>query len=290
MNKVKITTDIIYNDNVSKDITLCHISDIHFSINTKEKDLYKIKSSIFRLQPDYVLITGDTIDYPTITKNKTKINELLSFLTDISKKYKIFISLGNHDIITDDDYKFFNKINELYNIYVLDNITYNDDVISITGLTLPNSYYYNLSNDESVDVLYEYLSKYNDLINKVPKNLPKILLIHSPIKLTEDKILNKLKNYDLILSGHTHNGMVPDILNFLFKGNTGIISPSKKLLPSLAKGKIEKNINNKKITIIINGAITKLSYHSGIFSKFNFVYNKSINEIIIRKKRGIKYE
>ena len=85
--------------------------------------------------------------------------------------------------------------------------------------------------------------------------------------------------------------MVPDILNFLFKGNVGIISPYKTFFPEVAKGKIEKDIDNKKMTIIINGAYTKLSKKSGsVLSNLNFVYDKSVNKILVRKKRGIKYE
>ena len=43
--------------------------------------------------------------------------------------------------------------------------------------------------------------------------------------------------------------------------------------------------NKHVITLIINGAYTKLSRRSGaIFSNLNFLYNKSVNKIIIRKK------
>ena len=58
------------------------------------------------------------------------------------------------------------------------------------------------------------------------------------------------KEYDLLLSGHTHNGMVPKILNKLLKKNQGIIAPNKKLFPEIARGKIEVNMFNKKITLI----------------------------------------
>ena len=287
MNKVKVTTDIVYSNNTLKDIIICHISDIHFYTNTKVIDLNKIKKEIIKINSDYLLITGDIIDYPDITKNRNKINDLLVFLTDIASEHKVIISLGNHDIIVDNDYKFFNKLNDLYNIYFLNNDKYIDDNICIVGFTLPNNYYYNITKDESVDMLLNYLDEHSLLLDNLPKNLPKVAMVHSPLLLTNELVLNKFKDYDLILSGHTHNGMVPEILNFLFKGNMGIISPRKTLFPSIAKGKIERNINNKKITIIINGGITKLSNQSGkIFSKLNFIYNKSINKIIIRKKRG----
>ena len=61
-----------------------------------------------------------------------------------------------------------------------------------------------------------------------------------------------MHNYDLILAGHTHNGMVPDWLNFLFKENSGIVAPNMHFFPEIAKGKIVKAIDKKTITIIIN--------------------------------------
>lgn len=291
MNRVKTKTDIVYNEHTKKDIIISHISDLHFNINTKTKDLSKVTQELNKIKPDYIMITGDLIDIPSITNNKNKIKELLSFLSDIAKITKVLISIGNHDILTDNDFKFFNKINDLYNIYVLNDTSYQDEFIFVTGFTLPNDYYYNITGDESAEVLINYLDNNSKLIKNIPKNIPKVALIHSPIRLNEDSVLKKLHEYDLILSGHTHNGMVPDILNFMFPKNMGIVSPRKGFFPEIAKGKIEKNIDNKLITVIINGAITKLSYRSGFpFRYLNILYNKSANKIIIRRKRGIKYE
>ena len=107
------------------------------------------------------------------------------------------------------------------------------------------------------------------------------------MKLNDNDVLTFLKEYDLLLSGHTHGGMVPKIFNRLFKKNQGLIAPNKKLFPEVARGKIERNIFNKKITIIINGGITKLGDKSArILSKLNFFYNIDINKIIITNKKG----
>lgn len=291
MNRIKKTTDIVYNTNTKKDLTIIHISDIHFNTNTSLSKLNKLTTEIKKNNPDYIMISGDLIDEPKIIKNKYKIKELLQFLSNLSEITKIFISLGNHDIFSSEDLKFFNKLNELKNIYILDNDCYKDEFIYISGLTLPNNYYYNITHEESSEVLVKHLTNNRKLISKLPRELPKVILIHSPIKLTNKEVLNKLKEYDLILSGHTHNGMVPGILKSLFPKNKGLIAPNKTLFPEIAKGKIEVNQDNKKITIIINGAITKLSSKSSkILSKLNIVYPISINKIIITKKRGKYYE
>ena len=291
MNKVKITTDVIYNSHAKKDITIAHLSDIHFNTNTKEKDLDKIYFTLDKMKPDYIMITGDLIDTSDIIKNHGKIKELVTLLSEIAKLAKVMISIGNHDVLTSSDYHFFRKLDDLYNIYVLDNKSYEDEFIYVAGFTLPMDYYYNINKRENEEILQSYLDLRIDLTKNLPTNKPKIALIHSPIKLANNEVLKKLSLYDIILSGHTHNGMVPDWLIFLFKNNMGLIAPNKNLFPEIAKGKIEKQIGNKQITIIINGAYTKLSKKSGkILSNLNFIYNKSVNKVLIRKKRGINYE
>ena len=286
MNKIKRKIDIIYNNKTKKDITIIHLADIHFNTNIKEEKLNKLKEEIHKNNPDYIIITGDLIDNPDITKNNEKIKILLKFLSNVKNIAKVIISLGNHDIHFDKDYLFFNKLNDLKNIYVLNNESYEDEFIYISGFTLPTKYYYNFTKKESTEALLEYLDKSKNLTSNLPKELPKVALIHSPLNVTDSKVLNVLKEYDLILSGHTHNGMVPDFLEKLFKDNCGLIAPNKNLFPKIVKGKIEKYINNHLITIIITGGITKLSKSSAkLLSKLNFVYNMSINKVII-KKRG----
>ena len=98
MNKIEVHKDIIYNGKITKDITLIHLADIHFNKETKDKKLDKIKEEIYKNNPDYVLITGDTIDESSVLKDKIKIKKLLIFLTDIATHSKVIISLGNHDI------------------------------------------------------------------------------------------------------------------------------------------------------------------------------------------------
>lgn len=286
MNKIEVHKDILYSSNTKKDITIIHLADIHFNKKTKNKKLNLIKEEIYRNNPDYVLITGDTLDSPSIIKDKIKIKQLILFLTDIGNVTKVIISLGNHDIFTSNDYKFFKNLNELKNIYVLNNDSYVDEFIYISGFTLPNNYYYNITRCESTEILIEHLNKFKKLTTNLPVSIPKISLIHSPIKLCDKEVLTILNEYDLLLSGHTHAGMVPKLLSKLFKANQGIIAPNKEWFPDISRGKIEKNQINNKITIIINGGITKLSESSAkILSKLNFIYNIDINKIVIKNNK-----
>ena len=284
MNKFVTTTDTIYNNSVKDDIIIAHISDIHFSNTISEKMLNSLKKYLIAMEPNYIMITGDVIDYPSITKNKTKIKELITFLTDLGKYTKVLISLGNHDVMAQDSYLFFDSLNEIYNVYILNNTSYKDENIYVSGLTLSNDYYYNITKEESVDILLDNLNNNIKLIENLPRNLPKISLIHSPISLTNEKVIDKLHEYDLILCGHTHNGLVPRWLYFLFRNNIGLVGPNNHLFPKVAKGKMEEVVDGKKLPIIINGAITKFSERSGPFKYLNFLYNRSVNKIIVRKE------
>ncbi len=281
MKNIEIKKDIL-NSKLNKELTFVHISDIHFNINTKAKKLSDITDAIFNINPNYIFITGDLVDNKNIVNNKNKIKELVTFLSTLSRISPVILSLGNHDILSDNDLVFFNKLNEIKNIYVLNNSTYEDDFIYVTGHTLEHSYYYNITGYESLELLLKNLSDNKDIITKLPKSKYKIALIHSPVLLSNNEVIDKLQEYDLVLSGHMHNGMVPRCIDKLIKNNYGIVSPGKHLNAKNARGLIK----TENYTIIISGGITKLSLHSSkLLSKLNFIYPISINEIKIKGEK-----
>ena len=282
MKNIEIVKDILSSKKLKKDITFIHIGDIHYNETTSAKKLEYIKYAIEDAHPDYIFITGDLLDRPKITKNKEKIKLLVSWLNSLGNIAKVFISLGNHDIILEEDYKFFNKLNDINNIYVLNNQSYEDENVFISGFTLPTNYYYNIEKHEDEDALLETLQNNFNLVTNLPKKKYKVALIHSPILLSEKKVIEKLKEYDLVLSGHMHNGLIPRILDKIIKNNYGLISPDKRLFAKNTRGKIK----TKYYTIIITGGITKLSPSSTkILSKLNGLYPISINKITIKGEK-----
>jgi predicted MPP superfamily phosphohydrolase len=279
MKNIEIVKNILSSKKLKKDITFIHIGDIHYNETTSTKKLEYIKYAIEDAHPDYIFITGDLLDRPKITKNKEKIKLLVSWLNSLGNIAKVFISLGNHDIILEEDYKFFNKLNDINNIYVLNNQSYEDKNIFISGFTLPTNYYYNIEKHEDENALLETLQNNFNLVTNLPKKKYKVALIHSPILLSEKKVVEKLKEYDLILSGHMHNGLIPRILDKIIKNNYGLISPDKRFFAKNTRGKIKI----KYYTIIITGGITKLSTSSTkILSKLNGLYPISINKITVK--------
>lgn len=282
MKNIEIVKNILSSKKLKKDITFIHIGDIHYNETTSTKKLEYIKYAIEDAHPDYIFITGDLLDRPKITKNKEKIKLLVSWLNSLGNIAKVFISLGNHDIILEEDYKFFNKLNDINNIYVLNNQSYEDENVFISGFTLPTNYYYNIEKHEDEDALLETLQNNFNLVTNLPKKKYKVALIHSPILLSEKKVIEKLKEYDLILSGHMHNGLIPRILDKIIKNNYGLISPDKRFFAKNTRGKIK----TKYYTIIITGGITKLSPSSTkILSKLNGLYPISINKITVKGEK-----
>ena len=284
MDKIKVQEDIVYNKYADGDIKIIHISDIHFNINTTRKKLDLISEKIIHEKANYLMVTGDTIDRAEIIDNEDKIKELIAFFKKIAKYIRIIISIGNHDTFKNCN-AFFKKLDDIDNIYVLDNLSYVDEYLYVAGFTLPNIYYYNDTGDESTECLCDTLDKNKKLWNNLPNDKIKIALIHSPTKLTEENVLNRLSGYDLILSGHTHDGVVPEFLKIFFGKNRGIISPLKKFFPKIARGKIVKEFNNKKIVIIISGGVTKLSpMNIKLLNILNAIYYIGVNRIIIKRK------
>lgn len=282
MKNIEIVKDILSSKKLKKDITFIHIGDIHYNETTSAKKLEYIKYAIEDAHPDYIFITGDLLDRPKITKNKEKIKLLVSWLNSLGNIAKVFISLGNHDIILEEDYKFFNKLNDINNIYVLNNQSYEDENVFISGFTLPTNYYYNIEKHEDEDALLETLQNNFNLVTNLPKKKYKVALIHSPILLSEKKVVEKSKEYDLVLSGHMHNGLIPRILDKIIKNNYGLISPDKRLFAKNTRGKIK----TKYYIIIITGGITKLSPSSTkILSKLNGLYPISINKITVKGEK-----
>lgn len=282
MKNIEIVKNILSSKKLKKNITFIHIGDIHYNETTSAKKLEYIKYAIEDAHPDYIFITGDLLDRPKITKNKEKIKLLVSWLNSLGNIAKVFISLGNHDIILEEDYKFFNKLNDINNIYVLNNQSYEDENVFISGFTLPTNYYYNIEKHEDEDALLETLQNNFNLVTNLPKKKYKVALIHSPILLSEKKVIEKLKEYDLILSGHMHNGLIPRILDKIIKNNYGLISPDKRFFAKNTRGKIK----TKYYTIIITGGITKLSPSSTkILSKLNGLYPISINKITVKGEK-----
>ena len=289
-NKVVIKNYYLDSQNISKKIKIVLISDIHISSILKEKRLENIIQKVKEIKPNYICIPGDLIDSVNVLEDEKNKKMTISFLKRLGLITKVIISLGNHDISRllsksfhtkwndDKDNVFFNELKKIKNVKLLDNDIYCDGDIRFIGFT-PSFKYYR-KRDGDIDVLIKEMS---DVVLKVDNNKYNILLCHSPVHILNDEILEKvtfMKDINLILSGHMHNGMVHPIMEIFWKGNNGIITPGRRFFSKiLSRGMIKKD----DITLIISGGITKLSYSApNLLHHLNCLYPMNMEIINVR--------
>ena len=263
------------------------MNDIHFSKSIKDSKLKYIVNYIKYEKPNYILIPGDIIDCLNELDNINVKSKLINWLNDISKNTIVLISLGNHDMFRKaNGIRYFelnedliNDINNIDNVYLLNNQVYEDDIIYVCGITQTYKYYC----DEDINILISDLDKNIKLLNINNEKL-KILLIHSPGNFDKQVIQEKTINFDYIVCGHTHNGCVPPLLNEIWKGTRGIITPNKKWFK-----KNERNtLINKNDKLLVNGPITTFQNISGFFKMFNFLFPIYISIMNFNNKNNFK--
>ncbi len=254
------------------------ITDLHYQ---EPKDLEKyhfITEEIKKEKPDFLVIGGDLLDEAIVEEEHLiidKIKEWASITTTL-------ICIGNHDLVLHKkqtiyhrNESFWEKLKETPNVFVLDNEFYETEDLRFIGLTLPHSYYYHYK--ENPNYLMRYLNRNQKTI--YPNDKLNILLSHSAlgfINQNEKTPIYMLENIDIILSGHTHNGLVPQKLEKIMK-NRGFVSPFKDLFPKKIRGAFDQN----NIHFIMSGGVTKLSKKSGL-SMFDQFWNHELTKIIIK--------
>ena len=241
VNTLEVTKYVVENKKVPKEFdgyNIVQISDLHsklFGENNK-KLIQKIKS----LNPDIVVVTGDLID-----GENNNYNVALDFLKEISKLYRVYYIIGNHEQKSlikkyKDEYKdYFNKLHQI-DFVNLDNnkveIVKGDSNINLYGLTVPYSCYkYLFDNQETTSIDIDFLE---EKLGKVDREQFNILLAHTPFYFDEYEKWGA----DLTLCGHVHGGIV----RLPIVG--GLLSPDRKFFPKYDLGEYIKN----KSTMIVS--------------------------------------
>lgn len=166
---------------------IAHFSDLHYGMSVNERKLSYLVETINKTKPDIVIFTGDLVDRNTKITDETN-NILIKYLSKIDSVYGKYYVKGNHDkvnksydtIMTNSNFK---CLDETYDvIYSKDNKS-----LFIGGVSVDKSL-----NNNTIETLN--LNEYDY----------KLFALHYPDKI--DEILKY--NFDLILSGHSHNGQV----------------------------------------------------------------------------------
>lgn len=184
---------------------IVHISDFHCKeFGDGESDLIAM---IRNAEPDLILFTGDSID------DEHSLDNYRDLITGIYDVAPIYYVNGNHEYDASAPLAEMKELNEKYQVHDLNDasvvIGHNGDSILLSGLDFR--------------LTMRGLRNNIDYANTTMFN---ILLYHGTDKF--DGIAPY--NYDLVLSGHTHGGIV--CLPFI----GGIISNQKELFPKYDSG------------------------------------------------------
>lgn len=208
----------IVDDKIDKNIKLLLVSDLH-----NRRAYKKLSKIIEREKVDYYILCGDMAEYNSDNKIFIEISQLF-------KNKKSFYTYGNHELLVEDLNDVLSKICKDIKIFNNDkcNLTDNISLYSVS----PSLDYYNIYND-GVNILEEELKK----IKKIDNKRYNILISHDPLNAN---VYTKY-NFDLVLSGHVHGG----IIKFPLIG--GLLSPEHKFFPKYYNGLY--NINNMKLIV-----------------------------------------
>jgi len=167
-------------------LKIVHFSDVHYGSTTDLKYLKKIIKLINKQKPDMVIFTGDFLDKRYDLKDK-EIDKIKKELKKINSTLGNYVVSGNHDIVYLEDFKkiFSESFTLLENEEKL--IYYKESTpISLVGL----------SDKSETKVNYDIFATEN--------NYFRFVLAHEP-----DEYENiKDYNFNILLSGHSHNGQV----------------------------------------------------------------------------------
>ncbi len=172
------------NDNFNG-LKVVHLSDIYYGNSVDKKFLKKIADEINLINPDILVITGDTFIYDYASD---EINELVDIFNSMNAKLGKYIISGDKD-----------NLDALKNIISKTNFNY-----------LDNTYTYIYSNDSTPILLVGISDSTEENLHNATKEIPldinfafKILLMHKPDGIdTFDH-----SSYNLVLSGHSLGGI-----------------------------------------------------------------------------------
>ncbi|MFO3717931.1 metallophosphoesterase [Anaerococcus sp. ENR1011] len=190
------------NEKLNKPVKITQISDFH---SNSIKNLDELLINIKNFNPDFIILTGDIIDYGTVSKIERSVYFLKKLSTLNKSTYYI---TGNHEEAGPNLDVFLKEIDKLGIKYLKNEgelLNVNGNKIYLYGTSMFSFSYENYKpSKESVNIILSHFSK------------------------------NVRDNYrgdeDFIFSGHTHGGQV----RMPIVG--GLLAPGEGVLPDFDKG------------------------------------------------------
>lgn len=225
VSHLHFTTYNLENSDISKDIRMAYVSDVHLSTLSSKK-LDNLVNEVSNKDYDIFVIDGDLIDE---FSSDSKTKEVIEKLGTIKTKYGLYYVEGNHDLL-----------NTKSRSYLIES---GFRVLEDESVLIDDNYYL-IGRRDKKDKKREDLNQLTYNIDK-----PIILLDHQP---------NIIKNMDprvmIQLSGHTHAGQIWPLGYFLKYG----YYQDKRLIVSSGVGAWHNPVRTSKYSEIVEVNIKKV--------------------------------
>jgi len=227
------------------------ISDLHFF---KEKDfinLDRILKEASNKDYDAILLVGDILDQTSALEDEQLTKKILWFLASLGKILPTYVVYGNHDLghyfknlerpvgspwITGEKLfkeRFESIVSSMTGVFILNNRTaILDDGYTVSGINPSVNYFSNPL--ENFQIILDEIDL--SFLTTLDSQSINILMCHYPNVIFELHRLVLLKNVDLCVCGHNHNGCtqlkvfpLEQILNFIGCSNRGLITPNMSM-------------------------------------------------------------
>lgn len=191
-----INEETLVFDHLQRDISIAHLSDVHFGSVRHKKIIEDIKDELNALDCELAIISGDLADGSSIVEED-------DFMAFKDVKMPVIFTPGNHDYYPGiEDVK---RACRKAGVIILDNESMEFECLNIYGLP------YSIDDRNS--------PKFDESIIK--PNMLNIINYHVPYHWDE---LSNL-GFDIQLSGHTHGGQFYPVVwigNLMFRYNIGL--------------------------------------------------------------------
>ena len=186
--------------NLGGPVRIVLLSDLHWKSFGRENS--RLIAKIQEQTPDAIFLDGDMIDR---SADPTDVQELLRLIKRLHEIAPVYFAPGNHELeYMQTDTSLLTQVAEAGAVVVNDSyadVTLAGQPLRIGG-TMGHAFYFGRSEEEfSSSPEYQFLKAFEDT------DVPKICLAHMPDTFIFNGAYN-LWNVDLILSGHTHGGLI----------------------------------------------------------------------------------
>lgn len=198
------------------------LSDLHGKSFGRENS--RLIAKIQEQSPDAIFLDGDMIDR---SADSADVQELLRLIERLHEIAPVYFAPGNHELeYMQTDASLLTQVAEAGAVVV------NDSYVDVTlagqplriGGTMGHAFCFGRSEEEfSSSPEYQFLKEFEDT------DVPKICLAHMPDTFIFNGAYN-LWNVDLVLSGHTHGGLI----RLPFIG--GLYAPMQGWFPEYDRG------------------------------------------------------